>query len=134
MTPRARGGCGDLGGSDGGSEPTEEVGVGSCSLSAIEARGVTMTEVRGEDSVVDLVTVSVERLRSKTEGGLIVDASLGICACEGLGADTPGSFNGAADFDGVVPGGGWVNGSLGGARGAGDGSAGVFDAALLFEI
>ena len=105
--------------------------MGSCSLSAIEARGVTMTEVPGEDRPVDFVTVSVERLRSRIEGALMVDDSLGICACEGLGAGTPGSFNDATDFDGVGLRGGWVTGSLGG---AGGGGTGAFCGALLFEV
>jgi len=131
VTPRVCDDCCDLGGRGGGSEPTEEVGVGSCSLSAIDARGVTMTEVPGEDPPVDFVTVSEERLRSKMEGALMVDDSLGIWACEGLvGAEAPGSFNDAVDFDGVGFRSGCITGSLGT---VGAGGAAAFCGALLFE-
>ena len=54
-------------------------------MSAIEDHGVTMTEVPGEDLPIDILIVSMERLRSRIECALMVDDSLGICGCEGLG-------------------------------------------------
>ena len=78
--------CCDLGGSGNGSEPMEEVGIGSCSLSVIEAHGMTMTGVPGKDHPIDfvIVSISMECLRSRIEGALMVDDLLGIVCAKTL--------------------------------------------------